>query len=237
MTPNPSLFIEVLQLQLRNPVLLSIKVPVHLLIESKSPHFINENGFRSCCTSSQRESNSNFKYSCGKGITVLEFIVEQYSDSVEPHTSRIATQKFPNSPLNLLSQPEKYYREISANQGTLDYRVQEISTYLERHLFSEELRTRYLDQLSRLVHLSPSRVCALFKREKGCTISEYRSWAKLKALLELLGSQSYSMTEMAHQRFFHDSSHMNKQFIKHLGIPPQKLQQRLLAVNRFKINQ
>ncbi|AWB46612.1 AraC family transcriptional regulator [Paenibacillus sp. CAA11] len=79
-----------------------------------------------------------------------------------------------------------------------------------------------LDDLVHHVHLHPSYLSTLFKKEVGMTVSEYIQEAKIKEAKHLLDWTDYSLTKISTLLNFTDQSHFTKVFKKITGITPKK---------------
>jgi len=77
-----------------------------------------------------------------------------------------------------------------------------------------------LDEVARLVHLSPSYFSRLFKSETGQTFSEYLQTIRIDRAKSLLKLEQYSLTEIAEQAGFFDQSHFIKTFKQATGVTP-----------------
>ena len=77
-----------------------------------------------------------------------------------------------------------------------------------------------LDEVARLVHLSPSYFSRLFKSETGQTFSEYLQAIRIEWAKHLLKNGDYSLTEIAEKAGFFDQSHFIKVFKQATGVTP-----------------
>ena len=77
-----------------------------------------------------------------------------------------------------------------------------------------------LDEVARLVHLSPSYFSRLFKSETGQTFSEYLQAVRIEHAKSMLKHEQYSLTQIAEQSGFFDQSHFIKAFKQATGVTP-----------------
>jgi AraC-like DNA-binding protein len=89
-------------------------------------------------------------------------------------------------------------------------------TYIRDHM-GEHIS---LDEVARLVHLSPSYFSRLFKAETEQTFSEYVLMVRIDRAKSLLKLEQFSLTEIAEQTGFFDQSHFIKAFKHVTGVTP-----------------
>ena len=89
-------------------------------------------------------------------------------------------------------------------------------SYVRGH-FGEHIT---LDEVARVVHLSPSYFSRLFKAETGKTFSEYLQALRIEQAKSFLRRKDCSMTEIAEQTGFFDQSHFIKTFKQATGVTP-----------------
>ena len=77
-----------------------------------------------------------------------------------------------------------------------------------------------LDEVARVVHLSPSYFSRLFKAETGRTFSEYLQALRIEQAKSFLRRKDCSMTDIAEQTGFFDQSHFIKSFKQATGVTP-----------------
>ncbi|MBL8151863.1 MAG: helix-turn-helix transcriptional regulator [Blastocatellia bacterium] len=109
-------------------------------------------------------------------------------------------------------------KDLKKNLLSLDSRVE---TAIER-IRSRPSEIVSVEGLASEVGLSVSRFSHLFREQTGLSVQRYRLWMKLRRGLELLSS-NYSLTEVAHESGFSDSSHFTRTFRQMFGIAPSEL--------------
>jgi two-component system response regulator YesN len=77
-----------------------------------------------------------------------------------------------------------------------------------------------LDEVARVVHLSPSYFSRLFKTETGQTFSEYLQTVRIERAKSFLKNGECSLTEIAEKTGFFDQSHFIKTFKQATGVTP-----------------
>lgn len=89
----------------------------------------------------------------------------------------------------------------------------------------DNLHTRItVDTLANYVNLNPSYLSRLFKKETGCSISEYIRNLKIDAAKNMLIYSEFSPSEIASILAFSDQSHFTEAFRKYTGVTPRKFQ-------------
>lgn len=84
-----------------------------------------------------------------------------------------------------------------------------------------------LDQISKTVSLSSSRLAFLFKQQTGSSIMKFLLWTRIRrAIFLILSQKDISLTSIAHECGFYDSSQMNKYMYQMFGISPLKLRKK-----------
>ena len=79
-----------------------------------------------------------------------------------------------------------------------------------------------LEKLAKSVHLSPSRLCHLFKSEIGTPIRRYSLWNRIRVAIEY-AVMHQSLTDGALQAGFTDSSHFSRIFKEMYGFNPSAI--------------
>jgi len=96
-----------------------------------------------------------------------------------------------------------------------------INTVIE-NLNNSQTNNTPLNELARLVNLSPAYLTELFKRRTGLPIRRYRLWYRLHHAVTLVG-QGKNFTEAAMSSGFNDSSHFIRTFHSMLGMTPSSI--------------
>lgn len=91
------------------------------------------------------------------------------------------------------------------------------------HLRSHADEAPALDELARLVHLSPSRFRHLFVAETGMPLRTYQVWRRLLRVWDFL-MQGQSLAGAAHAAGFADSAHLSRTCRAMFGLPPSTMQ-------------
>lgn len=111
--------------------------------------------------------------------------------------------------------------DAAAKGRELDPRITSVTRWLRAHL-PERLS---LKELAATWDVSPGHLSHLFKREMGVPIKSYLLAMRMRKAAEHFGA-GQSLTEIAHQMGFADSSHMTKAFQAYFSIPPSLLANR-----------
>lgn len=94
-------------------------------------------------------------------------------------------------------------------------------TYIHSH-YAEDI-TR--EEVARCVYLAPAYFAKQFKREKGITIKDYINYCRITAAQEMLKRPDISITDVATQVGFADSSYFTVIFKKIVGMLPSDFRQ------------
>lgn len=78
----------------------------------------------------------------------------------------------------------------------------------------------YLSDISDYVHLSPSYISSLFKRQTGVTVSEYITIFRIATAKKLLLEKYGKISEIAYNTGFYDVHHFTRAFKKYEGLTP-----------------
>ena len=88
--------------------------------------------------------------------------------------------------------------------------------YIQEH-YAEKITA---DSIAETVHLAPTYIGTLFKKEAGETISEYLTNVRLGKAKELLKDGSYNVSEIADMVGYPDAKYFSKLFKKEIGVKP-----------------
>ncbi len=116
----------------------------------------------------------------------------------------------------------RLYDELDELRGTVNPIVSEACGYISRYL-SEELT---LDILAKEVHVSPTYLSRLFKRETGSTVNTYISRHRIQRAIQLLETPR-KITEIAGMVGFDNAKYFSQVFRKYTGKTPQQYRQML----------
>ena len=90
--------------------------------------------------------------------------------------------------------------------------------YIHSH-YAEKLRTR---ELAELANMSASAYLRKFKALMGCSPAQYQMNCRIDRARELLQGADMSLTQIAYECGFYDSSHFVRTFAQKTGILPLK---------------
>ncbi|HRL70008.1 MAG TPA: AraC family transcriptional regulator, partial [Bifidobacterium adolescentis] len=94
--------------------------------------------------------------------------------------------------------------------------VNECLDYIHYHLHEKIT----VPILAEHVHLNPTYLSELFKRETGTAISQYITDKRMEAAENMLKYSEYSFDEIAQILAYRSQSHFSKVFKKHSGMTP-----------------
>ena len=84
-----------------------------------------------------------------------------------------------------------------------------------------------LDDVSRMVDISPYYFSKLFKQEQGENFIEYLTRTRMKNARQLLKNQRYSIKEVCAMCGYSDSNYFSRVFKKYEGVTPSEYRERL----------
>jgi len=114
--------------------------------------------------------------------------------------------------------------ELKGEEEINDDRIIKSIEFIENNFRSEKFS---INHISKQVYLSPSRLSFLFKQQVGSSISKYILWTRLRfAIFNILSAPDKTLTNIAFESGFYDSSQMNKYMYQMFGIAPLKLRQK-----------
>ena len=94
--------------------------------------------------------------------------------------------------------------------------VEKIKRYIVEH-FNEKLSVQ---SLAEIAHINPVYCGALFKRQEGCSVSEYINRVRINKAASLLGTGEYTVGEAAYKTGFSDIYHFSACFKRFVGMSP-----------------
>lgn len=147
---------------------------------------------------------------------VLDLPIEDFEPCL-PTIRRAMTGKLPADEIKALTarMVEIVTGEARPGLPPVDPRVTTACRILDEMPLSEVS----LDAVARRVHLSPSRLRELFKRQTGFTIGEYARWRAVWRTA-LYWKRGLTLTEVAHRGGFHDLAHADRAFNEVFGMNP-----------------
>lgn len=110
------------------------------------------------------------------------------------------------------SQPKTAGQQASRNISELSTQVKEL---IELNYQNPEFT---LDAVSKLLYISHSYMCKIFKEQVGCTPIAYLIDIRLKKAGELLANHNYSIKELCQAVGFGDELYFMKRFKQHYGM-------------------
>ncbi|NLB72895.1 MAG: helix-turn-helix domain-containing protein [Firmicutes bacterium] len=98
-----------------------------------------------------------------------------------------------------------------------------------RYMMDNLNREMTVADIALSVHISPSHLSHLFKKETGSAPIDYLTGLRLEKAKELLSSLDLSISEIAEKCGYEDPSHFSKVFKKAQGIPPSVFRKQVLG--------
>lgn len=100
----------------------------------------------------------------------------------------------------------------------MDYRVEAVASFIEKYSH----KTLRLDELSRMVNLSTWRMCHLFKKEMGTSITHFIHGVRLRQARYMLETTFLTVKEIRTKVGFFDESQFIKAFRRAYCAPPSR---------------
>ncbi|OMF37680.1 hypothetical protein BK133_03820 [Paenibacillus sp. FSL H8-0548] len=158
--------------------------------------------------------NTLYSYSAEKGglsAWQTHFISEKYAIMIE-HAEHISElDKIHSNMVKEYSDPT--IRKSNSDKLTI---VEKAEIYIEMN-FAEDIS---MDEMAGKLHVHPSHLMRVFKKEKGITISYYRNQRRIKEAKQLILYSNLSMTEIAIMIGFSNSQYFSKFFKEEAGVTP-----------------
>jgi len=107
----------------------------------------------------------------------------------------------------------------------MDHRVESIIVLLQKDL----RKHLSINQLAKLVHLSPSRLNHIFRRETELSLSQYVKSMRLRRARDLLETTFLNVKETMASVGVNDASHFVRDFKKVFGFTPSEYRKRRFA--------
>jgi len=102
--------------------------------------------------------------------------------------------------------------------------IHRVMEYIKSH-YSGKLT---LEQIAASVHLSPSHISGLFRKETGQTVSAYIGFVRIEKSKQLLKTTQLSIAEIASRCGFEEQSYFSRVFRKQTGLSPKAYRDRSL---------
>ncbi|WP_336775905.1 helix-turn-helix transcriptional regulator [Paenibacillus sp. MMO-58] len=100
--------------------------------------------------------------------------------------------------------------------------IQQAIDYIEEHYLDSDLSIK---QVAENIHLNPSYLSTLFKKETGETFTGYVTKLKLQEAQVLLRNMDIKISEICQTVGFEDSTYFSSVFKKHFQISPSEFRQ------------
>ncbi len=110
----------------------------------------------------------------------------------------------------------------AADRQSLDPRLRDRVDFLLSN-YSEKLD---LEGIAKRVHLSSSRLNALFRKEFGCSVLSWRENIRLQKARELLNASTFRISAIANAVGYDDPLYFSRKFRQRFGVSPRQLRAR-----------
>jgi AraC-like DNA-binding protein len=164
--------------------------------------------------------NTLYSYAAEKGgLTSWQahFLSEKYAIMIE-HGETISELDMIHS--NMVTEySDTTIRKSYSHKLTI---VEKAENYIEMN-FSEDIS---MEEMAGKLHVHPSHLMRVFKKERGITISHYRNLRRIKEAKQLIQYSNLSMTEIAIMVGFSNSQYFSKFFKEVEGVTPVELRKK-----------
>lgn len=123
---------------------------------------------------------------------------------------------------NLIVFTTSYLKELSGQNDNQGDRIEEIVEYIHQNIQKNITRKDLADA----VYLNPEYLSRLFKKEKGCTLSEFILKEKMNIAKSLLETTGFSVSIIASKVGYSNFSHFAQCFKKEFGVSPSEFRQK-----------
>ena len=168
------------------------------------------------------------------GSAAKNFFEELYQNSpVLTNTSEAESYSLFKNLFTEISENDsvKYYSAMSCFYGVLNSLSQNVIEPEKSSIVDDAKRFMNLnfhayefsvDALCKLLHISHSYLCKIFKNQTGMTVKAYLTTLRIEEALRLLKSSNLSVKEISFRVGFADEVNFMKAFKKHRGITPSE---------------
>lgn len=174
-----------------------------------------------------RVKNTNEDILTTKIITIIDLMINEWKDN-EEKVSEIHT----NLLRSLLLLMDRHLKDTN-NTAISHYgetQIERIQNYIHSHIhFPDKLTVKYL---SSTFGLSESGLRGLFKKQMEMSMGSYINALKIETIKNRIRNSTHSLSEIALEFGFTDSSHFSKFFQKHTGIKPLNYK-RIYHINKI----
>lgn len=148
-----------------------------------------------------------------------------YSDLVlQPENRSVLTKLFAEGDIfsirNFIANSIKIVEESikSAGDNKYNFVIKEVEAYIQKN-YSNNIT---IAEIAKAVYLTPTYLCALFKKEKGETINDYITKIRIQNAIWLLKDQKLKLYEISQKVGYDDPNYFAKVFKKITGNNPSE---------------
>ncbi|VGO14002.1 HTH-type transcriptional activator RhaR [Pontiella desulfatans] len=120
--------------------------------------------------------------------------------------------------LLLIGELSRWYDQSAENKPGKLMQIAHCMAHMERN-YNEPLA---IGELARMANMSERGFYRVFQEATGTTPNQYLTNLRIATASELLSKSEQSITDIAYECGFQDSSYMAKQFKKHMGVTPRE---------------
>lgn len=149
----------------------------------------------------------------GKYTDLAVEMLEQTEEKMQRGVKLLELEKFLAECITVIS---AQFDERKKGSGKV--LVEEIREYVDMH-YSKDIS---LSSIAGKFYLNPSYLSQLFKKEMNLKFIDYITGVRLKKAIELLGSTSLTVNEVAEAVGYKDARYFREIFVKHMGKTPSQ---------------
>lgn len=113
---------------------------------------------------------------------------------------------------------------------TGDYSIQNSVDFVKKYIHDHYMKEIRLDELAVVAHVSPSYLSTCFRKETGCSFTEYLLRFRISQAKTLLATHPMHCKEVADAVGYNDYAQFSKMFKKYTGLSPTAYRKNLTAV-------
>lgn len=102
-------------------------------------------------------------------------------------------------------------------------KIYDVTAFIQKNHANSSLT---LQSISEAVYLTPTYLCAFFKKETGKTVNEYLTQVRIEKSKQLLCQKNIKLSDVAGKVGYNDANYYSKTFKKLVGVTPSEYRER-----------
>ncbi len=151
------------------------------------------------------------------------------SEPVDIFTEEEYLRRYRQLPVLAESEADKIMRVLTTIGNGIMHEISSFSNdftgrpgIIQKFLSENYNRKIYLEDIAKILHLSPSRASHFIKEQTGSSFSKLLLQERVTRVRNLLISSDMSLAEIAGKTGFNNEYYLSRQFVRLIGMPPQK---------------